>query len=202
MEYNWSNQSCKKIEAKSKQADYQSELARDMHNFHHGSDNGFNAYGGNNHGNPNFTPGRHFRVEFSEVNDLPQAQEVVDKSIVLHVEEEAFNEELCDFMSGKNQEKERVEEKERLVERLCIFYSICIILKESENFESSKEKESELKKMKVEQREKEIVVLEKSKELNLYANETNSFLIQARMKMESLPTSPSRSLTSFPLIPT
>ncbi|KAI5677510.1 hypothetical protein M9H77_08460 [Catharanthus roseus] len=62
MEYNWSNQSCKRIEAKRKQADYQSELARDMHNFNHGGDNGFNAYGENNHGNQNFTLGRHFRV--------------------------------------------------------------------------------------------------------------------------------------------
>ncbi|KAI5677509.1 hypothetical protein M9H77_08459 [Catharanthus roseus] len=32
-----------------------------MHNFHHGGDSRFNDFGGNNHGNPNFTPRRHFR---------------------------------------------------------------------------------------------------------------------------------------------
>ncbi|KAI5658033.1 hypothetical protein M9H77_26826 [Catharanthus roseus] len=91
--------------------------------------------------------------EFSKVNELPQAQEVVEE------------------------EKERVEEKERLVERLCIFDSVSIISKESEHIECSKEKESEFEKSvrvkqnecfiekqeseKEEQREKEIVVLEK-----------------------------------------
>ncbi|KAI5672270.1 hypothetical protein M9H77_12634 [Catharanthus roseus] len=34
----------------------------DKHNFHHGGGNGFNAYGGNNHGNGNFTPRRHVGV--------------------------------------------------------------------------------------------------------------------------------------------
>ncbi|KAI5658034.1 hypothetical protein M9H77_26827 [Catharanthus roseus] len=56
MEYNWSNPSWKWMEAKSKQEDYQSKLARDMHNFHHGGGNECNAYGGNYHGNGNFTP--------------------------------------------------------------------------------------------------------------------------------------------------
>ncbi|KAI5649480.1 hypothetical protein M9H77_35485 [Catharanthus roseus] len=39
------------MEVKGKQEDYQSKHARDMHNFPHGGGNGFNAYGGNNHGN-------------------------------------------------------------------------------------------------------------------------------------------------------
>ncbi|KAI5652478.1 hypothetical protein M9H77_29665 [Catharanthus roseus] len=47
------------MEAKSKQEDYQSKLVRNMHNFHHGGDNGFNAYGGNNHRNENFISKRH-----------------------------------------------------------------------------------------------------------------------------------------------
>ncbi|KAI5672724.1 hypothetical protein M9H77_13088 [Catharanthus roseus] len=59
MEYNWSNPSWKMMEAKSKQEDYQSKLARDMHNFHHSDGNGFNAYGGKDHGNGNFTSRRH-----------------------------------------------------------------------------------------------------------------------------------------------
>ncbi|KAI5668326.1 hypothetical protein M9H77_18179 [Catharanthus roseus] len=59
MEFDWSNPSCKRMEAKSKQEDYQSKLAIDMHNFHHGRGNGFNAHGGNGHGNGNFTPKRY-----------------------------------------------------------------------------------------------------------------------------------------------
>ncbi|KAI5653316.1 hypothetical protein M9H77_30503 [Catharanthus roseus] len=50
------------MEAKSKQEDYQSKLARDMHKFHHGGCNGFNAYGRNNLGNGDFTPRRHNTV--------------------------------------------------------------------------------------------------------------------------------------------
>ncbi|KAI5681708.1 hypothetical protein M9H77_02936 [Catharanthus roseus] len=50
------------MEAKSKQENYQCKLARDMHNFHHGGGNRFNAYGGNNYGNGNFTPRRHVGV--------------------------------------------------------------------------------------------------------------------------------------------
>ncbi|KAI5649993.1 hypothetical protein M9H77_35998 [Catharanthus roseus] len=45
--------------AKSKQEDYQSKLTRDMHIFYHGGGNGFNAYGGNNHRNGNFTSRTH-----------------------------------------------------------------------------------------------------------------------------------------------
>ncbi|KAI5676543.1 hypothetical protein M9H77_07493 [Catharanthus roseus] len=55
MDYNWSNPSWKRMETNSKQEDYQSKLARDMHNFHHDGGNGFNVYGWNNHGNGNFT---------------------------------------------------------------------------------------------------------------------------------------------------
>ncbi|KAI5666856.1 hypothetical protein M9H77_16709 [Catharanthus roseus] len=62
MKYNWSSPSWKKIEVKSKQEDYQSKLTRDMHNFYHGCGNGFNAYGGNNHGIRNLTSRRHVGV--------------------------------------------------------------------------------------------------------------------------------------------
>ncbi|KAI5681786.1 hypothetical protein M9H77_03014 [Catharanthus roseus] len=46
-------------EVKSKQENYQSKLARDMHNFHHGGGTEVNDYGGNNHGNGNFTQKRY-----------------------------------------------------------------------------------------------------------------------------------------------
>ncbi|KAI5649093.1 hypothetical protein M9H77_35098 [Catharanthus roseus] len=183
MEYNLSNPSWKRMEVKSKQEDHHSKFRRDMHNFHHGGGNGFNAYGENNHGNGNFTPQRHAGAksygekakrygekqlsvspqgvakvetlkpsmieEFSKVNELPQAQEVV---------EEVF----------KIKKKKEWKKKERLVERLCIFDSVSIISKESEHIECSKEKESEFEKSKQEsekeeQGEKEIVVLEKGR---------------------------------------
>ncbi|KAI5672249.1 hypothetical protein M9H77_12613 [Catharanthus roseus] len=48
--------------AKCKQEDYQSKLARGMHNFHHGGGNRVNAYGGINNGNRKFTPRRHVGV--------------------------------------------------------------------------------------------------------------------------------------------
>ncbi|KAI5663386.1 hypothetical protein M9H77_22709 [Catharanthus roseus] len=50
MEYDWYNQSWKRMGSKSKREDDQSKLTRDMHNFYHGGGNGFKAYGGNNHG--------------------------------------------------------------------------------------------------------------------------------------------------------
>ncbi|KAI5668634.1 hypothetical protein M9H77_18487 [Catharanthus roseus] len=172
-----------------------------MHSLHLGGGTGFNAYGGNNHGNGNFTPRRHvgvgnfssyaksfehtsyedyvgygrvnnkydyyehssyecyegyhhsfgreFYFNFSKVNEIPQAQEVVEESVVLHVKEEISIVEHCDFMRDKNiekesieiKEKERVEDKERLVQRLCIFDSISIFSKESAHLECSKEKE-------------------------------------------------------------
>ncbi|KAI5663338.1 hypothetical protein M9H77_22661 [Catharanthus roseus] len=59
MEYNWSNPSWKRIKVKSKQEDYPSKLTRD---FHRGSGNRFNAYGGNNRGNGYFTSRRHVGV--------------------------------------------------------------------------------------------------------------------------------------------
>ncbi|KAI5666852.1 hypothetical protein M9H77_16705 [Catharanthus roseus] len=223
MVYNWSNSSWKRIEVKSKQEDYQSKLTRDMHNFYHGFGNGFNAYGGNNHGIRNLTSRRHVGAEFSKLNELRQATIEVEESDVLHVKEELSNVEHCDFMNGMNnvkeeyieiQEKERVEEKQRLVERSCIFDSFSTLSKESELLQCLKEKESDLEKSerkvreKEEQREKKIVVFEKSEELNFYANETNSFFasnpyvcrilkILPMMEMESLLTSPSRPKTSF-----
>ncbi|KAI5681226.1 hypothetical protein M9H77_02453 [Catharanthus roseus] len=105
----------KRMGAKGKQEDYQSKLARYMHNFHHRGGNGFNAYGRNNHGNGNFTPNMlelaetlkpSIIEEIPKVNELPQAQEVVEESIVLHGEEEAFKEEFCDNMNEKSIEKE------------------------------------------------------------------------------------------------
>ncbi|KAI5676958.1 hypothetical protein M9H77_07908 [Catharanthus roseus] len=176
-------------------------LARAKHNFHHGGGNVFNAYGRNNHGNVNFTPRKQVGVdnfssyansfehtsndnygdtlkpslieELSKLNELPQATIEVDESVVLHVKEEISNVEHCDLMRDKNNEKGEyieikengVEEKEKLVERLCIFDSISVISKESELLECSTEKESEFEK---------------------------SERIQARMKEESSPTSPSR----------
>ncbi|KAI5668549.1 hypothetical protein M9H77_18402 [Catharanthus roseus] len=59
MEYNWFNPSWKRIQAKCKQEDYHSKLARDMYNLYHGSGNGVNAYGRNNHRNRNFTRREH-----------------------------------------------------------------------------------------------------------------------------------------------
>ncbi|KAI5681330.1 hypothetical protein M9H77_02557 [Catharanthus roseus] len=63
MEYNWSNTSWKRMEVKSKQENSQSKFARDMHSFHHSGVNGFNAFGGNNHRNGNFTSRRCVGVE-------------------------------------------------------------------------------------------------------------------------------------------
>ncbi|KAI5664404.1 hypothetical protein M9H77_23727 [Catharanthus roseus] len=119
--------------------------------------------------------------EFPKVNELSQAQEVIEESIVLHVEKDASKEEHCDLMRYKNIEKENIEikEKERVEykERSCISDSISIFSKESEHLECSKEKERELEKServkenecfiekqeneKEEQREKEIVILDK-----------------------------------------
>ncbi|KAI5672871.1 hypothetical protein M9H77_13235 [Catharanthus roseus] len=201
MEYNWSNPSWKRLEVKSKQEDYQSKLARDMHNFHHGGGNAFNTYGGSNHENGNFITRRLVGVVYfsSYVKYFEHTSYDVyggygrDNAKCYnyehspydcyekyhHIKEEMSNMERCDFMSDKNTEKGSIEnqEKERLGERLCIFDSISIISKESVHFESSKEKESELEKServkeseffieiqesKKEQKEKEIIVLEKS----------------------------------------
>ncbi|KAI5664539.1 hypothetical protein M9H77_23862 [Catharanthus roseus] len=76
--------------------------------------------------------------EFSKVNELPQAQEVVEESIVIHVVEETSNENSCDNMNEKGIEKQESEKEEK--------------------------------------RGKEIVLLEKSEEVNFNANEMNSFL--------------------------
>ncbi|KAI5652889.1 hypothetical protein M9H77_30076 [Catharanthus roseus] len=114
------------MEAKNKQEDYQSKLARDMHNFHHGGDNGFNAYGRRNHGHGNFI----YRGHNGYGNFLPRRHSAQKKESEL-------------------EKSERVKENE------------CFIEKQ----ENKKE----------EQREKEIVVVEKNEEFNFYANGTNSF---------------------------
>ncbi|KAI5653739.1 hypothetical protein M9H77_30926 [Catharanthus roseus] len=75
MEYYWSNQSWKRMKAKSKQEDYQSMFTRDMLNFHHGDGNGFKVYGVAKV--ETLKPS--MIKEFSKVNELPQAQEVVEK---------------------------------------------------------------------------------------------------------------------------
>ncbi|KAI5666719.1 hypothetical protein M9H77_16572 [Catharanthus roseus] len=54
MEYHWSNSSWQKMEGMRKQEDYQSRLARYMHNCYHSGGNGVNAYDGGNHGHENF----------------------------------------------------------------------------------------------------------------------------------------------------
>ncbi|KAI5676284.1 hypothetical protein M9H77_07234 [Catharanthus roseus] len=140
------------MEAKSKQEDYQSKFARDMHNFHHGGGSGFNAYDGNNHGNRNFTSRRHVGVgNFSSYAKSLEHTFYDDYGGYGRTS----NEDSCDNMNKKSiekeeynefKEKERMEEKERLVERLCIFGSLSIFSKESEHLECSKEKESELEK--------------------------------------------------------
>ncbi|KAI5653317.1 hypothetical protein M9H77_30504 [Catharanthus roseus] len=88
--------------------------------------------------------------EFSKVNELPQATIEVEESVALHAKEEISNVEHCDLMRDENLEKESIEikEKERVEEkeRLCIFDSIPIISKDSEHFECSNKKESELQK--------------------------------------------------------
>ncbi|KAI5672853.1 hypothetical protein M9H77_13217 [Catharanthus roseus] len=49
----------KTINNGSKQEGYRSKLIRDMHSFHYDGGYRFNAYGGNNHGNGDFTSRRH-----------------------------------------------------------------------------------------------------------------------------------------------
>ncbi|KAI5671351.1 hypothetical protein M9H77_11715 [Catharanthus roseus] len=160
------------MEANSKQEDYQCKLARDMHNFYHDVGNDSMPMVGITMEMEttllkdimDLPPQRVSNVEimkpsmieeFSTVNKLPQAQEVVEESIVIHVVEETSNEDPCDCMNEKSigkeecnefKEKERGEEKEILVERSCTFDSISSLSKESELLECSKEKESELEK--------------------------------------------------------
>ncbi|KAI5664036.1 hypothetical protein M9H77_23359 [Catharanthus roseus] len=129
------------------------------------------------------------------VKELPHAAIESKEVVETHVEKETFNEDSCDDVSETNieiKEIERMEEKVRFVERFYIFDSNFIFSKDTEHLESSKEKESELVKIervkgnecfiekqeiekKEEKREKEIVVLEKSEEVNFFANETNYF---------------------------
>ncbi|KAI5664561.1 hypothetical protein M9H77_23884 [Catharanthus roseus] len=51
--------------------------------------------------------------EFSKVNELPQAQEVVEESIVIHVVEKTSNEGSCDNMNEKGIEKQESEKEEQ-----------------------------------------------------------------------------------------
>ncbi|KAI5676962.1 hypothetical protein M9H77_07912 [Catharanthus roseus] len=84
MEYHWSNSSWQRMEAIRKQEDYQSKLARDMHDYYHGGSNGVNAYdrSNNGHGNfisrghngyRNFTPKRHNGVVENSEKDKIEA---------------------------------------------------------------------------------------------------------------------------------
>ncbi|KAI5678832.1 hypothetical protein M9H77_09782 [Catharanthus roseus] len=160
------------MEEKSKQEIYQSKFARDIHNFHHGGGNGFNAYGGNNHGNGDFISTRHNGV----INFSSYAKSFEHTSYYNYGRKSEHLE------SSKEKESE-LEKSERI--------------KENERFIEKQESEKE------EKREKEIVVPEKSEEVNFFVNGTtlsllvNSYVcrilkIQIRMKMESLPTSPSK----------
>ncbi|KAI5666863.1 hypothetical protein M9H77_16716 [Catharanthus roseus] len=81
--------------------------------------------------------------------------------------------------------KINVEEKERLFERLCIFYSISILSKESEYVEKvrvqkrmsvSLKKKKKKESIEEERKEKEVVVLGKSEFTIFFTNLTNSIL--------------------------
>ncbi|KAI5676592.1 hypothetical protein M9H77_07542 [Catharanthus roseus] len=119
--------------------------------------------------------------EAPKVKELPHVKLQIEESLETHVEKEISNEDSCDNMNEKSieiKEKERVEEKERLVERSYIFDSTSILSKESDHFECLKGKEHELEKsesikenecyienqesIKEEQKEKEVVELDKS----------------------------------------
>ncbi|KAI5653477.1 hypothetical protein M9H77_30664 [Catharanthus roseus] len=106
-------------------------------------------------------------------------------------------EDFCDFMSDMSSEeaksieierKDRVEEKERLVKKSSFFDSISSLGEKCEKDECSKEKENDLEKnertkeMSEEKREEfkrieKLNLFEKSKDINVIANETNSSLI-------------------------
>ncbi|KAI5667393.1 hypothetical protein M9H77_17246 [Catharanthus roseus] len=100
------------MEEKSKKEAYHSKLARDKCNFYHSSGYGVHAYGGNHHGNGNFTSRRQIgfgvaKIEtlkssmiedFPTVNELPQAIIEVEESATIHVKEEISNVEHCDLM--------------------------------------------------------------------------------------------------------
>ncbi|KAI5668780.1 hypothetical protein M9H77_18633 [Catharanthus roseus] len=51
--------------------------------------------------------------EFLKVNELPQAQEVVEEGIVIHVMEETSNQDSCDNMNEKGIEKQESEKEEQ-----------------------------------------------------------------------------------------
>ncbi|KAI5682070.1 hypothetical protein M9H77_03298 [Catharanthus roseus] len=98
-----------------------------------------------------------------------EAKEVVD----IHVEKKISSEDSCDNMNEKSIEKEEVsKEKENALEK-------SERVKENECFIEK------LESVKQEQREKEIVVLEKREEVNFYANETNSFFTSESLYVQN-----------------
>ncbi|KAI5664554.1 hypothetical protein M9H77_23877 [Catharanthus roseus] len=58
--------------------------------------------------------------EFSKVNELPQAQEVVEESIVIQDVEETSNEDSCDNMNEKSIEKHESEKEEQRGEEIVL----------------------------------------------------------------------------------
>ncbi|KAI5676533.1 hypothetical protein M9H77_07483 [Catharanthus roseus] len=206
------------MEAKGKQEDYQSKLARDKYNFHHGGGNGVNVYGGTTMelktslledllelkkekstmkakicGEKQlFMPSQRVAKveimkpskieEFSKVNELPQATIEVEKSATTHVKEDISNVEHFDFMRDKNieiesieiEEEDGVEEKERLMSENLKDYDI-------EKDENMKENECFIEKQEIteeQQKEKEVVALDKSEVVRVFTNQTNSILLR------------------------
>ncbi|KAI5676873.1 hypothetical protein M9H77_07823 [Catharanthus roseus] len=116
-------------------------------------------------------------IELLMVEESPKIKELSEDKIIeslkIYVVKETSKEEPCCIMNEKSigiKEKERIESE----------YLECSTEKESELEKSERIKENECfiekqESEKEEQREKEIVILEKSKEVNFYANETNPF---------------------------
>ncbi|KAI5673892.1 hypothetical protein M9H77_14256 [Catharanthus roseus] len=136
-----------------------------MHNFHHGAGNGVNAYGGNNHGNGNFTS-RNVGLPSGRRNDKKETKtdengaktmkaKAVDKAVASTEDSRAIYIAESELLECSKEKESEFEKSERVEENECF-----IVKQESE---------------KEEQRERKIVVLEKSEEVNFYANETNSF---------------------------
>ncbi|KAI5671898.1 hypothetical protein M9H77_12262 [Catharanthus roseus] len=165
-----------------------------MHSFHHGGGNGFNAYGGNNHGNGDFTSRRHVGVEFPKANKLSQAQDVIDRKVI-HYEKKN----TCIFVKEEKSREEKVKSvvstKESEGNRKG---SECLIknheiLKE----EQVEEKQDEIEKSEETKEEMSLMIFERdereemresscdissssnslsSKEVNLFTNSNNHFL--------------------------
>ncbi|KAI5667303.1 hypothetical protein M9H77_17156 [Catharanthus roseus] len=122
MEYNWCNPSWKRMEVKR-----------------------FNAYGGNNHGNGDFTSRRH--VKSTKANNLSQAQDVIDRKVIHHEKKNT-----CIFVK---EEKSRVEKVKSVVSTKESEGkrkdSECLI----ENHESLKEEQVKEKQDQIEKSEKQ-----------------------------------------------